>query len=179
MMEHKATSAELNTVRARLDESKAREQPVALEQERDFDLLKRKKNQLSAKIDAARDSGNTAARDAEISRRRVQQEILNDAHVICATLSGSGHEMFQNLSIEFETVIIDEAAQSIELSALIPLKYGCSKCIMVGDPKQLPPTVLSRRRLVFNTSRACLFACKTIILTMSIFRHSISHASRD
>jgi len=150
MMEHKATSAELNTVRARLDESKAREQPVALEQERDFDLLKRKKNQLSAKIDAARDSGNTAARDAEISRRRVQQEILNDAHVICATLSGSGHEMFQNLSIEFETVIIDEAAQSIELSALIPLKYGCSKCIMVGDPKQLPPTVLSREAARFQ-----------------------------
>ncbi|RJE17234.1 tRNA-splicing endonuclease, partial [Aspergillus sclerotialis] len=52
--------------------------------------------------------------------------------------------MFQNLSIEFETVVIDEAAQSIELSALIPLKYGCSKCILVGDPKQLPPTVLSR-----------------------------------
>ncbi|EIC06663.1 tRNA-splicing endonuclease, putative, partial [Microbacterium laevaniformans OR221] len=47
--------------------------------------------------------------------------------------------MFKNLSVEFETVIIDEAAQSIELSALIPLKYGCSKCILVGDPKQLPP----------------------------------------
>jgi senataxin len=52
--------------------------------------------------------------------------------------------MFQNLNIEFETVIIDEAAQCVEASALIPLKYGCAKCILVGDPKQLPPTVLSK-----------------------------------
>ena len=58
--------------------------------------------------------------------------------------------MFQSLDIEFETVIIDEAAQSIELSALIPLKYGCAKCILVGDPKQLPPTVLSREAARFQ-----------------------------
>lgn len=150
MMEHKSTSAELVTLRTMLDESKAQGNPTAPELERDFDLLKRKKNQLSLKIDAARDKGNTAARDADINRRRVQQDILNGAHVICATLSGSGHEMFQNLSIEFETVVIDEAAQSIELSALIPLKYGCSRCIMVGDPKQLPPTVLSREAARFQ-----------------------------
>ena len=150
MMEHKATSEDLNNVRAKLDEIKGKGESVPPELEREFDLLKRKKQQLSTKIDVARDSGNTAARDAEISRRRVQQEILDAAHVICATLSGSGHEMFQSLSIEFETVIIDEAAQSIELSALIPLKYGCSKCILVGDPKQLPPTVLSREAARFQ-----------------------------
>lgn len=150
MMEHKSTSAELGTLRTRLDECKAQGIPIDHELEHGLDLLKRKKNQLSLKIDVARDKGNTAARDADINRRRVQQDILNNANVICATLSGSGHEMFQNLSIEFETVVIDEAAQSIELSALIPLKYGCSKCIMVGDPKQLPPTVLSREAARFQ-----------------------------
>ena len=150
MMAHKSTSAELVTLRSRLDECRAAGNPIAPELDRDFDLLKRRKNQLSLKIDAARDKGNTAARDADINRRRVQQDILNGAHVICATLSGSGHEMFQKLSIEFDTVVIDEAAQSIELSALIPLKYGCSKCIMVGDPKQLPPTVLSREAARFQ-----------------------------
>jgi senataxin len=70
--------------------------------------------------------------------------------VLCATLSGSGHEMFRNLDVEFETVIIDEAAQCVELSALIPLKYGCCKCILVGDPKQLPPTVLSQSAARFG-----------------------------
>ena len=150
MMAHKAASEELNGLRTMVDELRAIGQPVSPEQDREFEVLKRRKQQLSNQIDAARDSGDVAARDAEMNRRRVQQEVLDGAHVICATLSGSGHEMFQSLNIEFETVIIDEAAQSIELSALIPLKYGCSKCILVGDPKQLPPTVLSREAARFQ-----------------------------
>ena len=150
MTEHKSTSDQLHTLRTVVDGLKASGKPVSAEQDREFEVLKRKKQQLSNQIDVARDSGDMAARDAEMSRRRVQQEILDGAHVMCATLSGSGHEMFQNLNIEFETVIIDEAAQSIELSALIPLKYGCSKCILVGDPKQLPPTVLSREAARFQ-----------------------------
>lgn len=150
MMAHKNACEELSALRIKLDETKASGKPAVPEQQRDFEVLKRKKQQLSNQIDSARDRGDMVARDAEINRRRVQQEILDSAHVICATLSGSGHEMFQNLNIEFETVIIDEAAQSIELSALIPLKYGCSKCILVGDPKQLPPTVLSREAARFQ-----------------------------
>ena len=161
MKEHKATCDELNVLRLKLDELRSKGLPTTPEQEHEFDLLKRKKQQLSTKIDQARDSGNTAARDAEISRRRIQQEILDGAHVLCATLSGSGHEMFQNLSIEFETVIIDEAAQSIELSALIPLKYGCAKCIMVGDPKQLPPTVLSREASRFQYEQSLFVRMQT------------------
>lgn len=33
----------------------------------------------------------------------------------------------------FDTVIIDEAAQAVEISTLIPLKYGCRRLIMIGD----------------------------------------------
>lgn len=150
MMAHKATCGEFNALRIKVDEAKASGKSVSPEQDREFELLKRRKQLLSNQIDSSRDRGDTVARDAEINRRRIQQDILDNAEVICATLSGSGHEMFQNLSIEFETVIIDEAAQSIELSALIPLKYACSKCILVGDPKQLPPTVLSREAARFQ-----------------------------
>ena len=150
MKKHKEKCDEFNALRTQVDEAKSSGKPVTLEQDRTFELLRRAKQQLSNRIDTLRDSGDTVARDADLRRRHVQQEILNDAHVICATLSGSGHEMFQNLKIEFETVIIDEAAQSIELSALIPLKYGCSKCVLVGDPKQLPPTVLSREAARFQ-----------------------------
>ncbi|KAL6231828.1 hypothetical protein BDW75DRAFT_34485 [Aspergillus navahoensis] len=142
--EHKAADTAFKEVRSKLDQCRAQGLPAPEELQREFDLLKKKKTQLSHQIDNARDKNHSAARDADLNRRRIQQEIIDGAHVICATLSGSGHEMFQNLSIEFETVVIDEAAQSIELSALIPLKYGCSKCILVGDPKQLPPTVLSK-----------------------------------
>jgi senataxin len=112
--------------------------------QREYDTLKAEQRRIGAQIDKEKDSGNTYAREAEIRRRQIQQRILNEAHVLCATLSGSGHEMFKNLDVEFETVIIDEAAQCVELSALIPLKYGCAKCVLVGDPKQLPPTVLSQ-----------------------------------
>ncbi|KAJ9155180.1 Helicase SEN1 [Pleurostoma richardsiae] len=118
--------------------------------QREFDELKRRQAHIGARIDADKDSGNTFAREKEIKRRQIQQRILDSAQVLCATLSGSGHEMFKNLNVEFETVIIDEAAQCVELSALIPLKYGCSKCILVGDPKQLPPTVLSQSAARFG-----------------------------
>ncbi|KAL5341512.1 SEN1 N terminal-domain-containing protein [Aspergillus crustosus] len=142
--QHKETDTLFKETRSRMDQCRAQKLPVPHELEREFDILKKKRTQLSQQIDNARDQNHSSARNADLNRRRIQQEIIDGAHVICATLSGSGHDMFQNLSIEFETVVIDEAAQSIELSALIPLKYGCSKCILVGDPKQLPPTVLSK-----------------------------------
>lgn len=157
MMEHKAVSEELNALRNQITEQRAKGQPVPTADEQLMDALKRKKNGLGSKIDDIRERQNTASRDMELNRKRIQQEILDSAHVLCATLSGSGHEVFQSLNVEFETVIIDEAAQSIELSALIPLKYGCSKCILVGDPKQLPPTVLSREAAKFQYEQS-LFA---------------------
>ncbi|TIA72814.1 hypothetical protein D6C83_00795 [Aureobasidium pullulans] len=110
----------------------------------EFNALRSRKTQLGTQIDNAKDNENAAGRAAELNRKRVQQSILDDAHIICATLSGSGHDMFQSLNIEFETVVVDEAAQCVEMSALIPLKYGCAKCILVGDPRQLPPTVFSK-----------------------------------
>ncbi|KAI8614903.1 AAA domain-containing protein [Chytriomyces sp. MP71] len=77
-------------------------------------------------------------------RARVKASVLLEADVIMATLSGAGHDIVSTLqNFEFPTVIIDEACQSVELSSLIPLRYGAKKCIMVGDPMQLPPTVLS------------------------------------
>ena len=147
---HKAVSDELLAYREELEAVKAKGEKTSSDQFHKLETLKRRKQQLGNRIDQLKDSGNTNARDAEIKRRHVQQAIIDEAHILCATLSGSGHDMFRNLKIDFETVVIDEAAQSIELSALIPLKYGCAKCIMVGDPKQLPPTVLSREAARFQ-----------------------------
>ncbi|OLN96534.1 Helicase SEN1 [Colletotrichum chlorophyti] len=142
---------ELAELRPKLEQARAAgDRNVAQALQRSFDSLKRAQINIGAKIDEEKASGNTATREAEIRRRQIQQEILDGAQVLCATLSGSGHEMFKNLNVEFETVIIDEAAQCVELSALIPLKYGCTKCILVGDPKQLPPTVLSQSAARFG-----------------------------
>ncbi|KAF3768529.1 hypothetical protein M406DRAFT_250805 [Cryphonectria parasitica EP155] len=142
---------QLNDLRPRLEAATCgTNRALQNDLKRQFDMLKQRQSQIGAKIDALKDSGNSYVRESDVRRRRIQQKILDEAQVLCATLSGSGHEMFKNLAVEFETVIIDEAAQCVELSALIPLKYGCTKCILVGDPKQLPPTVLSQSAARFG-----------------------------
>lgn len=47
-----------------------------------------------------------------------------------------------------------QAAQCCELDVLVPLRYLSSKLIMIGDPKQLPATVKSRRAVSFGYSRS-------------------------
>jgi hypothetical protein len=54
------------------------------------------------------------------------------------------------MGLSFSWVIIDEAAQCVELDTLIPLKYNCTKCVLVGDPQQLPATILSDTAKRFN-----------------------------
>ncbi len=78
----------------------------------------------------ARDAARDATRQMDAQRRHARQDILNDADVICSTLAGAGHDSISGF--DFDTVIIDEAAQAVELSALIPLKYRCTRCIMIG-----------------------------------------------
>ncbi|EJU03106.1 hypothetical protein DACRYDRAFT_115362 [Dacryopinax primogenitus] len=104
--------------------------------------LNQKRMGLTSKLNQMRDKQKDAGRTMDAARRRFRQDVLDEADVICCTLSGSGHELLS--SYDFETVVIDEAAQSVEMSSLIPLKYQCKRCILVGDPEQLPPTVLSQ-----------------------------------
>jgi len=98
--------------------------------------------QLTQQIDRLKDKQKSDSRTLDAIRRKARMEVLQEADVICSTLSGAGHDVLKNF--EFEMVIIDEAAQAIELSSLIPLKFPCKRCVMVGDPQQLPPTVISQ-----------------------------------
>ena len=106
--------------------------------------LSHKYNDKVEQLTAAKDKRTDARRSHELERRRARIAVLDRAEIICSTLSGAGQESLGQLAFEFETVIVDEAAQSVELASLIPLRYGCRRCIFVGDPNQLPPTVLSR-----------------------------------
>jgi senataxin len=85
---------------------------------------------LSRELNTVRDKQNDNRKVMDAARRRIRAEILSDADVVCSTLSGSGHEMISEY--DFDTVIIDEAAQAVELSSLIPLKYSAKRCILVG-----------------------------------------------
>lgn len=94
--------------------------------------IKHKIADWSVKLDSEKDKQAQVSRTRDSARRQVRLRILTEAEVICTTLSGAGHEYMSSLPFDFPTVIIDEAAQSIEISSLIPLKYGCKQCIMVG-----------------------------------------------
>jgi senataxin len=115
---------------------------LAVTLENDIKVLSSRRQTMTAKLDELKDRQKADHRTLDTLRRNTQREVLLNADIICSTLSGSGHEILENL--EFDMIVIDEAAQAIELSSLIPLKYGCSKCVMVGDPQQLPPTVISQ-----------------------------------
>lgn len=100
-------------------------------------------NELGKQRDEIREKNSITYRSRDLHRRNAQMQVLAESDIICSTLSGSAHDVLATLGISFDTVIIDEACQCTELSSIIPLRYGCQRCIMVGDPNQLPPTVLS------------------------------------
>ncbi|XP_052232807.1 uncharacterized protein LOC127845738 isoform X2 [Dreissena polymorpha] len=94
--------------------------------------------------------------------REVRHRLIMGAHVVAGTLSSMGSQAVKSLfsvhagqdKLAFTCIIVDEATQAIELDTLIPLQYGSTKLVLVGDPEQLPPTVLSQTALdmKFNMS---------------------------
>lgn len=86
-------------------------------------------------------------RALEAERSRLRISLIRDAKIVLCTLSTAASpylsEAVTSTSRGFGTVVIDEAGQAVEPSTLIPLRYGCRNLILVGDPRQLPATVMS------------------------------------
>lgn len=143
-LEHNKCLAERDRLREVLKAEDLREDKK-LELETQLRVITKKRTELGKRLDEQREQASIAHRTREIEKRQVQAKILSEAQVICSTLSGSAHDFLASMSMKFDQVIIDEACQCVELSAIIPLRYGCKKCVMVGDPNQLPPTVLSQK----------------------------------
>ncbi|OBA19707.1 hypothetical protein METBIDRAFT_12760 [Metschnikowia bicuspidata var. bicuspidata NRRL YB-4993] len=137
----------------RLKEALKREDlrdPEIVELQAQLQDINKKRSELSRRLEEQKENAAVAYRTREIEKRQAQAKILSEAQVICSTLSGSAHDFLASMSMKFDQVIIDEACQCVELSAIIPLRYGCKKCVMVGDPNQLPPTVLSQKAASFK-----------------------------
>jgi superfamily I DNA and/or RNA helicase len=88
-------------------------------------------------IENAIPSGATKHEAYEAQLRAVRY-----AQAVCATCSGSGSDFLDR--INFSAVMLDEASQVTEPMSLVPLANGCQQLVLVGDHKQLPPTVVSR-----------------------------------
>ena len=96
----------------------------------EIEELNSRRMTLTQKVDKLMDQQKSDTRSFDATRRKFRTEILSEADIICSTLSGAAQEHLEQL--DFEIIVIDEAAQAIELSSLIPLRYHCRSCIMVG-----------------------------------------------
>ncbi|XP_072719050.1 5'-3' DNA helicase ZGRF1 isoform X2 [Ciconia boyciana] len=74
-------------------------------------------------------------------------------------------------TLRFPVVMLDECSQMTEPASLLPIaRFQCEKLVLVGDPKQLPPTIQGSESVhekgleqtLFD--RLCLMGHKTILL---------------
>ena len=70
----------------------------------------------------------------------VTERIISNARIVCATATGLDSDFFMRR--KFDWCIMDEASQSVEPSAWIPIQYA-NRLVLAGDHFQLPPTVIS------------------------------------
>ncbi|KAJ6852184.1 putative helicase MAGATAMA 3 [Iris pallida] len=89
-----------------------------------------------------------------LDRDRIRSSILHEAAIVFSTLGFSGSALFTRMNHIFDVVIIDEAAQAVEPATIVPLAHGCKQVFLVGDPVQLPATVISpiAERFGYGTS---------------------------
>lgn len=73
----------------------------------------------------------------------VVRDLLESANVIFCTLASAGSSVVKRSS-EIDDLIVDEAAAATEPELYIPFHLRPSRLLVVGDPMQLPATVLSR-----------------------------------
>ncbi|NXF91407.1 SETX helicase, partial [Eubucco bourcierii] len=100
------------------------------------------------KVSKEREHLASQLKEVRAHSQKVQAEIILESDIICCTLSASGGGLLEStLSRQgvdpFSCVIVDEVRQSCEVETLIPLIHRCNKLVLVGDPRQLPPTVKS------------------------------------
>ncbi|CAN1841283.1 Helicase SEN1 [Linum perenne] len=120
-----------------------------------------------------RNSGNF---NLEEARASLEASFANEAEIVFTTVSSSGRKLFSRLTHGFDMVVIDEAAQASEVGVLPPLALGAARCVLVGDPQQLPATVISKAAGTLLYSRS-LFerfqqaGCPTMLLSVQYRMH--------
>ncbi|KAK8967609.1 putative helicase MAGATAMA 3 [Platanthera guangdongensis] len=122
--------------------------------------LYREKRKIYQDLAYAQAKEKKTSEESRALKHKIRKSILREAEIVVTTLSGCGGDLYgvcyESTSSSnsgrftdqcfFDVVVVDEAAQALEPATLIPLqllKSSGAKCVMVGDPKQLPATVLS------------------------------------
>nr|XP_056711498.1 protein ZGRF1 [Euleptes europaea] len=83
---------------------------------------------------------NYVRKTIEHHRLGTNKALLQQVKVVGATCAACPFPCMKNL--KFPIVVLDECSQMTEPTSLLPIaRFGCEKLILVGDPKQLPPTI--------------------------------------
>lgn len=90
-----------------------------------------------------------SSKDRVKYQRMAENIILACADIIACTLSScytnQMESLFGGYKERIPVCIVDEATQSCEAETLIPLMLGVRTLVLVGDPNQLPATILSQQ----------------------------------
>ena len=103
-------------------------------------LLKLGPRDASERRDVRRQLAQLAKEERQRTHAAVG-EVLDAAQVTAATLTGAMGRTLGRGRPPFDLVVIDEAAQALEVACWGPLLLG-RKAVLAGDHMQLPPTVL-------------------------------------
>jgi len=82
----------------------------------------------------------TLAKEERKRQQLAVTDVLKNADVVLTTLTGASSKKLNGIT--FDLVVIDEAAQALEIACWIALLKG-PRCILAGDHLQLPPTIQS------------------------------------
>lgn len=83
----------------------------------------------------------------------VVRELLESADVVFCTLASAGSSVVKSTK-SIDDLIVDEAAAATEPELYIPFHLDPRRLLVVGDPMQLPATVLSRTADLMGLSKS-------------------------
>jgi len=89
---------------------------------------------------ALRERADALFEEAERLEQEAIDAVVAAADVVCSTNSTAGSDLLQDKT--FDILVVDEATQATAPSCWIPMVHA-RRAILVGDHKQLPPTILN------------------------------------
>ncbi|XP_077156694.1 5'-3' DNA helicase ZGRF1 isoform X8 [Paroedura picta] len=119
---------------------------------------------------------NYVRKTIEHHRLGTNKALLQQVRIVGATCAACPFPCMKNLT--FPVVVLDECSQMTEPTSLLPIaRFGCEKLILVGDPKQLPPTIQGSESTCDNGleqtlfDRLCLMGHEPVLLRIQYRCH--------
>ena len=102
---------------------------------------------INEKLEMEKEEEKNIEITAELINKFVKK-IINNHNIIISTCSTTYDEKL--IGVHFKYVLIDEATQCCEIEALLPIMHGSRYVVMIGDQKQLGPTIIYPKADLFG-----------------------------